>query len=84
MIRARKSWSMVEGGLRLSNGLEHNRRDLYLHFVRRKVSVEYFLDKARHGPIVGAWGADGAEELQQLIDMAEAVRANPHVAPFEW
>ena len=117
MIRARKSWSLVEGGLHLrcaparharcptapclcpharvcacvlchggarSNGLEHNRRDLYLHFVRRKVSVEYFLDKARHGPIVGAWGADGAEELQQLIDMAEAVRANPHVAPFEW
>ena len=77
-------YQLVEGGLRLANGLEANKRRLYEHFLDRKVSVKYFLGMARTGRISTSWPAidGGRAHLDGLIEFAEQVKAYPSEDPF--
>jgi hypothetical protein len=81
---AKGDFQLVEGGLRLANGLEANKRRLYEHFLDRKVSVKYFLDMALTGKISTIWPEfpGGRAHLDGLIEFAERVQENPSDDPF--
>jgi len=81
---ARGDFQLVEGGLRLANGLEANKRRLYEHFLDHKVSVKYFLEMAHTGKIASSWPKfpDGRAHLDGLIEFAERVKAYPSEDPF--
>ena len=81
---ARGDYQLVEGGLRLANGLEANKRRLYEHFLDQKVSVKYFLNMAHSGKISESWPnfPGGRAHLDGLIEFAERVQENPSEDPF--